>query len=290
MKTRTNTLTTVLGMSLAAGAAFGQVADLTVSPNASSLDLEVTISVSGFNIPSSDDSPLSGSVQIELDDYANPTSISLHDFAVLATQTLTLNFNASFFGSATSTLSGAGASYAGTMPTTPVAVDANGVFGIAGVPTSVTGSGVTTASGIFASFNGVEFNLAEFGVFDGLLIGNVQIVGNTVQLIAVIASSGSQTQDGITLNGVATITLVASGEIPAAACPGDIADDFGSLGADDQVSFGDFLALLGLIGPCPGVTPGCTGDIADDFGSLGGDGQVSFGDFLALLGLIGPCA
>ncbi len=73
-------------------------------------------------------------------------------------------------------------------------------------------------------------------------------------------------------------------------CPGDIADDFGNLGADGMVSFGDFLALLGLIGPCPGGTPGCTGDIADDFGNLGADGMVSFGDFLALLGLIGPCA
>ena len=67
---------------------------------------------------------------------------------------------------------------------------------------------------------------------------------------------------------------------------GDIADDFGTLGPDGVVSFGDFLALLGLIGPCPGGTPGCVGDIADDFGTLGGDGQVSFGDFLALLGLI----
>ncbi len=74
-----------------------------------------------------------------------------------------------------------------------------------------------------------------------------------------------------------------------AECIGDIADDFGNLGADGMVSFGDFLALLGLIGPCPGGTPGCTGDIADDFGNLGGDGMVSFGDFLALLGLIGPC-
>jgi len=79
-----------------------------------------------------------------------------------------------------------------------------------------------------------------------------------------------------------------------ASCPGDIADDFGTLpplgGADGMVSFGDFLALLGLVGPCPGMTPGCTGDIADDFGTLnGGDGMVSFGDFLALLGLVGPC-
>lgn len=72
-------------------------------------------------------------------------------------------------------------------------------------------------------------------------------------------------------------------------CPGDIADDLGTLGADDMVSFGDFLALLGLVGPCPGGTPGCKGDIADDFGSMGGDGMVSFGDFLALLGLVGPC-
>jgi len=73
-------------------------------------------------------------------------------------------------------------------------------------------------------------------------------------------------------------------------CPGDIADDFGTLGSDGMVSFGDFLALLGLVGPCPGGTPGCDGDIADDFGTLnGGDGMVSFGDFLALLGLVGPC-
>ena len=72
-------------------------------------------------------------------------------------------------------------------------------------------------------------------------------------------------------------------------CPGDIADAFGTLGADGTVDFGDFLALLGLIGPCPGMLAGCTGDIADSFGTLGGDGTVDFGDFLALLGLIGPC-
>lgn len=75
----------------------------------------------------------------------------------------------------------------------------------------------------------------------------------------------------------------------AVPCPGDLADDFGTMGADGQVSFGDFLALLGLVGPCPGMTPGCDGDIADDFGSMGADGQVSFGDFLALLGLVGSC-
>ncbi len=74
-----------------------------------------------------------------------------------------------------------------------------------------------------------------------------------------------------------------------APCKGDIADDFGSPMPDGMVSFGDFLALLGLVGPCPGGATGCLGDIADDFGSPAPDGQVSFGDFLALLGLVGPC-
>jgi hypothetical protein len=79
-----------------------------------------------------------------------------------------------------------------------------------------------------------------------------------------------------------------SGCLPEPGCIGDIAGMSGE--PDGVVNFDDFLALLGLIGPCPGGTVGCTGDIADDFGTLdGGDGQVSFGDFLALLGLIGAC-
>lgn len=82
-------------------------------------------------------------------------------------------------------------------------------------------------------------------------------------------------------------------------CPGDIADDFGFTatdggGPDGVVDFGDFVALLGLIGPCDSGSSGCLGDIADDFGFTaidggGPDGVVDFGDFVALLGLIGPC-
>lgn len=98
-------------------------------------------------------------------------------------------------------------------------------------------------------------------------------------------------------NGADTGTLMAATDAARAvlsscgqlACPGDIADDFGGLGPDGQVSFGDFLALLGLIGPCPGGVPGCVGDIADDFGTLNPDGSVGFGDFLALLSVVGPC-
>ncbi len=76
-------------------------------------------------------------------------------------------------------------------------------------------------------------------------------------------------------------------------CPGDIANELGELNPDGTVSFGDFMAMLTLVGPCPGMTPGCDGDIADNFGTPappgGPDGMVGFGDFLALLGLVGPC-
>ncbi len=99
-------------------------------------------------------------------------------------------------------------------------------------------------------------------------------------VVYLIANEGTQT---------VILPIDVSACLVPPACPGDIADDFGTLGSDGMVSFGDFLALLGLIGPCAGGIPGCTGDIADDFGTLGPDGMVGFGDFLALLGLIGPC-
>jgi hypothetical protein len=90
------------------------------------------------------------------------------------------------------------------------------------------------------------------------------------------------------LEGKAALLKVLPPAVPSI-CIGDIADEFGTLGADGEVGFGDYLALLGLIGLCPGGTPGCTGDIADEFGNLGGDGVVDFGDFLALVSLIGSC-
>jgi len=106
------------------------------------------------------------------------------------------------------------------------------------------------------------------------------------------SSNGNNRFDNIVLEG--EVFTGGPGE-----CLGDIADDFGFTvndggGPDGVVDFGDFVALLGLIGACPGGVPGCLGDIADDFGFTvndggGPDGAVDFGDFVALLGLIGPC-
>ncbi len=128
-----------------------------------------------------------------------------------------------------------------------------------------------------------SYTLSDLGGRDNGAVTTLSVGGGDFDTLRMYSTLGSDFTaprimiDDLTINSA------------PAACTGDIADDFGFIGPDGMVSFGDFLALLGLIGPCPGGTPGCTGDIADDFGFLGGDGMVSFGDFLALLGLIGPC-
>jgi hypothetical protein len=159
-------------------------------------------------------------------------------------------------------------------------------------PALYAGGFFTTAGGVTVN-RIVKWDDAQWSALEG---PNGIGVNNTVYSIEVFDDGSGPAiyagGDFFTAGGTGSVGIAkwAGCSDTTPECPGDIADDFGTLGSDEQVSFGDFLALLGLIGPCPGGTPGCTGDIADDFGTLGGDGQVSFGDFLALLGLIGPCA
>ena len=142
--------------------------------------------------------------------------------------------------------------------------------------------------------SGSSLNEADFNTDPGAMTGtspDFTASGSPIQF----GYFTGNTQDPAVMPGVGYAVIdgfdnfSVSLTVSASPCPGDIADDFGLLGADGMVSFGDFLALLGLVGPCPGGVPGCTGDIADDFGVVGPDGMVSFGDFLALLGLVGPC-
>lgn len=128
-------------------------------------------------------------------------------------------------------------------------------------------------------------------------------VGTSVSFTPAVAANGGVVVYASSLgtaNSPAVVADVAGVTVELiSACLGDIADDFGFTlldggGPDGVVDFGDFVALLGLIGPCSNGQPGCLGDIADDFGFTatdggGPDGVVDFGDFVALLGLIGPC-
>jgi len=139
-----------------------------------------------------------------------------------------------------------------------------------------------------ASYSTARTYTTAFGSWraDELVEGTDFAASSAVRLRVSASDLGTQNVVEAGIDNIAVTSVICTNP---GSCPGDIADDFGTLGADGMVGFGDFLALLGLVGPCPGMTPGCSGDIADDFGTLGADGIVSFGDFLALLGLVGPC-
>ncbi len=135
-------------------------------------------------------------------------------------------------------------------------------------PWALTANNGTTKGGFSLFSDGL------FGRSETAYVANV-LFTDTLLDAADLAALGSAQAGGI--------------RIAEPVCPGDVADDFGFAGSDGQVSFGDFLFALTVLGPCPGGTPGCAFDLADDFGFEGSDGQVSFGDFLFALTVLGPC-
>ena len=91
---------------------------------------------------------------------------------------------------------------------------------------------------------------------DGVNLSNGgNITGARSATLQIIAQPGdAAVYDCVIDNPVPVVSdaVILSVRADPNACPGDIADEFGTLGfLDDQISFGDFLALLGLIGPCP---------------------------------------
>jgi len=161
-----------------------------------------------------------------------------------------------------------------------------------GTSSSIDGQYTFSDSGTVEWENLTDFPSGVYLPFEPL----APFVGMEAQGLWTLSISDNASGDTGTLRGW-SIRLVPVSTGPV--CVGDIADDFGFTvdqggGPDGAVDFGDFVALLGLIGPCDGGVPGCLGDIADDFGFTaiqggGPDGAVDFGDFVALLGLIGPC-
>ncbi len=182
-----------------------------------------------------------------------------------------------------------------------IAIDSQGnMYGMDIVDDSLYSIDKTTGNATVIGPHGLLANFAQgmdFDWSDDTLYGAIYTGSGTGQWCSYNLNDGSVNQlfntqvwgnGGFGVEMEVAIRSAVGGGNP---CPGDIADDNGTPGADGQVSFGDFLASLGLLGPCGPATsnPDCTGDNADDNGTPGGDGQVSFGDFLFLLGVLGPC-
>jgi len=118
--------------------------DVPVNPSQSVLNFELCISGSC----TTDSSPVSGTVRIDLDAIASPTQITLHDFDLQLDESMHWYLSWGFLGSFTADSSGLAVHYAHPeTPLGPVAVVAGG-FAFANVPADSTGTVTYSAAGI----------------------------------------------------------------------------------------------------------------------------------------------
>ena len=237
----------VLALSAITAAATPQPVVLTIDPAQSSINVQATLITPLGNRTDSDSSSISGAIEIELDDYGNPVSITLIDFLIVVDDDLTLNFNYGFAGSANAVLTDAIASYAnpGT-PLGPVALSGT-AFAFPSVPTVLDGTAVASYSFLLIGSDTVVTDLADLGVFDASIAGDATSDGQTVS----IAGAQSFEVSGAVIEGFADIvmsgiaTIVASGPAPQnPGCnPADLAPPFGVLDlADISIFVAGFLA------------------------------------------------
>lgn len=264
----------IVALSLATPA-LADTVTLTVDPSQSSIDLDLTITLAVLGSDSdSDSSPISGTVDIELDDYGVPTAITIHDFDLALDENLAFNFT--WFLSEID-LNGTDLAAAYATPGTPagpgpVVAD---VFSLGSVLTAL--SGTMTANG--SVFGAGDVNevivLDDQAPFDSPISGMVTSDGTTVTIDGGTITFAGSTEiiPGLaTLDVSGTVTFVASGPAPQpAGCnDADLAEPF------DQLDFSDVVAFLTAFG-----SMGAAADIAPPFG------QWDFSDVVAFLQAFG---
>ncbi len=230
-----------------AGLASAETVVLTIDNTQSNIDIDATLSTPVGDDTDTAFTPVSGTIEIELDDYGTPTAITLHDFLIVLDNDITMNFDYGFAGSATSTLNNAMAMYAtpGT-PTGPVPV-AGASFSFPNVPSDLAGTYTYDYSFFLVGSDSGSGDLSEFGTSNTPIAGDVISDGSTVTLSGTLDINTTQTViDGVAdLTLVGTATLIATGDVPPpAGCnAADIAEPFGVLDlADIQAFVNAFLA------------------------------------------------
>ena len=240
------TLTLALAAALATGAA-AQPVTLDIQPSQSSIDVEATlIAIIGDRTDTASTS-VSGTIEIELDDYGTPPSISIQDFVIVLDNDITLNFSYGFLGSASATLSNAMAMYAapGT-PAGPVSVQAD-AFEFLAVPTVLAGSATADYSFLGVGSDSVVLNLEDQGVIDAPISGSVTSDGQFVTVSGAFAIDTTQVAvpDVADIRLVGTASFVAIGDAPQpGGCnPADLEPPFGVLDLMDIQTFVDAFVL-----------------------------------------------
>lgn len=253
---RTITTATLLA---AVGIASADTAVLIINPAQSSINIDATLLASVGDQTDSASSTISGMIEIELDDYTNPSAISIVDFLIIIDDDIVLAYDYGFLGNADANLSNVMAMY-GTpgMPTGPIPA-VLGEFNFPAVPSALAGDGNGSYDFLLVGSDTVVINLADLGLFDAPIAGNVSADGTTVNMTATYDIDVTQEL----VAGVADIQLVGTANIVAtgpAPQPGgcnaaDIAEPFDVL---DLADIGAFVAAFTMQQPAA--------DIAEPFG------------------------
>ena len=257
------------------GVAMGQPTTLTVDTAQSQMDLTLTLNVALLGSDSSSDSsPISGTLEIELDDYGAPASITIHDFDLALDEDLAFNFSF-FLSNVDASATSLGATYAtpGT-PAGPVPVT-GGLFSFASVSTALSGTVVATGDVFGVGEINENIDLAAQEPYDAPADGMISSDGVTVTLDGgmITFTGSSEVIPGVaTMDVSGTVTFVATGPVPApAGCnAADLAEPFDVLDFSDVVAF---LTAFGAMDP--------DADLAAPAGVF------DFSDVVAFLGAFG---
>lgn len=262
----TSLLAIVAGLAATAAA---QPAVLTLGQG-SQLAVTATLDTILGSRTDSDSSTITGTITVELDNYGNPTAITLHDFDAALANNLSFAFSYGFFGSINININNAAASYAtpGT-PTGPVAVAPNTTFLFPSVSTNLAGQGSATGNILGIGAINETFNLTDFSPFESDFAGSVSVNNDIVTLAGSIEFSGSsEVQTGVTLTVSGTLTLAADGPAPEVDCIGDWNNDTNL----------DFFDVLGFLADFGAQNPAA---------DLNNDSSFDFFDVLAFLSAFG---
>jgi len=241
---------------------------LALDPTQSTLDMTMTVDVSIASDTDSDSSPLSGFVEIVLDDAGNPSAISITDLAVNIDQTMNFNWSFGFFGSADAAMSGGSVLYdTPGIPTGPVPV----VESAFEFPELFVGLGgnLDVSYDIFLVGSDTQtLDLADQGAFSSPFSGEVVVEAGVITVTSTLPIDTVQPIVDSTGNTIGTVTVVGTAHIVASGSAPACAAD---LNSDGELNFFDVSAFLAAF------------SAQDPVADFNGDSAFNFFDVSAFL-------
>ncbi|GAB5497427.1 MAG: hypothetical protein Phyf2KO_25070 [Phycisphaerales bacterium] len=223
-------MTSLVAIFLGACTANAQPADLEVDETQSSIFLEITLDTPLGMQTDDDAAAIDGTVTLELDDYDNPSTITLIDYS-FTSGSLGYVFDYSFLGTVTANATGLSMGLpAGASPSSGP-VDAQGIFTVDNVPNEVAGIVNVAGTGAIGGIVGnTTVDLSTLAQDPISVSGEIDVASDTITLTVnfPLEGSGTDPDTGVVVSFTGAATVIATGPVPEDECLPDTNND-GSL-------------------------------------------------------------